>query len=114
MPCQRKVVPLQKIAEVGYTWHLVVKGIRQCGKTTAVKHFAQTHYENTVYIDFHEQDDMISLFDGSLNVDNLTTIISAALPTARFVPYKTCLILDEIQECPNARTAIKFLVEEKD
>lgn len=87
---------------------LVVKGIRQCGKTTAVKNFAQTHYENTVYIDFHEQDDMISLFDGPLTVDNLTTIISAALPTARFVPHKTCLILDEIQECPRARGALKF------
>lgn len=87
---------------------LVVKGIRQCGKTTAVKHFAETHYENTVYIDFHEQDDIISLFDGPLTVDNLTTIISAALPTARFVPHKTCLIFDEIQECPRARGALKF------
>ncbi len=87
---------------------LVVKGVRQCGKTTTVRHFAETHYDNVIYIDFHEQDDMASLFDGPLTVDNLTTIISAAVPSARFIPHHTCLIMDEIQECPRARGALKF------
>ena len=87
---------------------LVVKGVRQCGKSTSVRLFAESHYEHVVCIDFHENEDAISLFDGQLSVDSLTTIISAAIPDAVFVPGKTCLVLDEIQECPRARGALKF------
>lgn len=91
---------------------LVVRGVRQCGKSTSVRLFAESNYENVVYIDFHERDEMISLFNGQLSVDYLTAILSAAIPNARFVPYKTCLIFDEIQECPRARGALKFFKED--
>lgn len=87
---------------------LVIKGCRQCGKTSSVKAFAQQHYENVVYMDFHEQKELRMLFEGSLKVDYLTVVITAAIPDAMFVPGKTCLILDEIQDCPQARAALKF------
>ena len=59
-------------------------------------------------MDFREDPALVALFNNSLKVDYLTMTISAAIPEARFVPGKTCLILDEIQECPRARGALKF------
>ena len=91
---------------------LVIKGCRQCGKTSSVLAFAKSHYENVVYIDFHQQEHLCSLFSGSLVVDYLTMVISAAMPGSRFVPYKTCLVLDEIQHCPRARSSLKFFMND--
>lgn len=59
-------------------------------------------------MDFHEQKELRALFRGSLKVDYLTVVISAAIPGATFIPGKTCLILDEIQDCPQARASLKF------
>lgn len=91
---------------------LVIKGCRQCGKTSSVLAFAKSHYENVIYIDFHQQEHLCSLFSGSLVVDYLTMVISAAMPGSRFVPYKTCLVLDEIQHCPRARSSLKFFMND--
>ena len=105
----------RKIEDVLLKWKntsdrkpLVIKGVRQCGKTSSVKLFAQQNYEQVVYMDFREDPAFVELFDGSLNVDYLTMAITAAIPGTHFVPGKTCLILDEIQECPRARGALKF------
>lgn len=105
----------RKIEDVLLKWKetpnhkpLVIKGCRQCGKTSSVQAFASQHYKHVVYMDFHEQKELCSLFKGSLNVDYLTVVITAALPGATFVPGETCLILDEIQDCPQARAALKF------
>lgn len=87
---------------------LVIKGCRQCGKTSSVKAFAQQYFKHVVYMDFHEQKELRTLFGGSLKVDYLTVVISAAIPGATFIPGKTCLILDEIQDCPQARASLKF------
>lgn len=87
---------------------IIVKGVRQCGKTFSVCHFAEEQYENVVYIDFRENSKLISVFDGSLATNDLTVAISAFISQAKFVPYKTCIIFDEIQECPRARGALKF------
>ena len=59
-------------------------------------------------MDFHEQKELCSLFEGSLQIDYLTVAISAAIPSARFEKGKTCLIFDEIQDCPQARSSLKF------
>lgn len=87
---------------------LVIKGCRQCGKTSSVLDFAQKNYSNVVYLDFHEQPGLCKLFNDSLQVDHLIMNISAAIPGAKFIPNETCLILDEIQDCPQARAALKF------
>ena len=57
---------------------LVIKGCRQCGKTSSVLSFARKNYKNVVYIDFHEQKDLCELFEGSLQVDYLTVAISTS------------------------------------
>lgn len=87
---------------------LVIKGIRQCGKTSSVLDFARKNYENVVYLDFYKQEPLVDLFSGSLEVDYLTIVISAAIPGARFVPGRTCIVFDEIQNCPRARASLKF------
>ena len=87
---------------------LVVKGCRQCGKTYSVLSFAHANYEHVIYLNFHEQPSYKKFFQGALDVQTITMLISAAFPTIPIVPKKTCFVLDEIQECPRARTALKF------
>ena len=89
---------------------LVVKGCRQCGKTSSVVDFATRKYGHVIYMDFHEQPNLKMLFNGSLHPDYLTVAISAALPGSTFVPHDTCIIFDEIQDCPQARASLKFFM----
>jgi len=87
---------------------IVIKGCRQCGKTSSVKAFAKQHYAHVVYLDFHEHREYKAFFSGSLDVDTITLNIMLGIPQTRFVPGKTCLIFDEIQDCPSARASLKF------
>lgn len=88
---------------------LLLKGCRQCGKTYAVLRFAKRAYKRVIYLNFFEKPSYKSLFEGSLKVEDLVLFITSALgKEAVFEAGKTCLILDEIQECPQARTALKF------
>ena len=91
---------------------LIVKGLRQVGKTTSVRAFAQQNYENVVYVNFKSNNSAKIIFDDDLVINRITTDLSALLPDARFVPYKTVIIFDEIQECANARSSIKAFVED--
>lgn len=86
---------------------LVIKGVRQCGKTYIVKKFARENYENVVYMNFILEPDKKSAFEGNLDVETIILNISALIPDSRFISGKTCIILDEIQECKEARTALK-------
>lgn len=88
---------------------LIIKGCRQCGKTFSVLDFARKTYKNVVYLNFFENPDYASVFSGSLEIDNIVMLLSALLGSkAVFEAGKTVLILDEIQDCPEARTALKF------
>lgn len=88
---------------------LIIKGCRQCGKTFSVLDFAKKNYKNVVYLNFFENPDYASVFAGSLEVDTIVMMLSALLGSeAVFESGSTVLILDEIQECPEARTALKF------
>ena len=87
---------------------LIIKGCRQCGKTWAVIDFARKSYEHVVYMNFFENPGYGAIFQDSLEVDFLTMMITAQVKNAIFKAGKTIIILDEIQECPEARTALKF------
>ena len=88
---------------------LIIKGCRQCGKTFSVRSFAESNYEHVVYLNFYSNPDYASIFSGSLEVNHLIMMMSALLgPEASFEAGKTIIILDELQECPDARTALKF------
>lgn len=106
----------RKIAERLNNWKtdqnrkpLVIKGVRQCGKTFTALEFARSNYSHVIYINFYENPEYASLFSGSLKVDDLIMYMSALLGTeAVFEEGQTIIILDEIQHCPNARTSLKF------
>lgn len=88
---------------------LIVKGCRQCGKTYSVLDFARKNYQHVVYLNFFENPTFASVFADSLEVDHITMMLSALMGReAIFEPGKTILVLDEIQECPDAWTALKF------
>ena len=88
---------------------LIIKGCRQCGKTYSVLDFAKKNYTHVVYLNFFQNPDYASVFAGSLEIDHIVMMLSALLgKEAVFKPGETVLVLDEIQDCPEARTALKF------
>ena len=87
---------------------LIIKGCRQCGKTFSVNAFAKKYYTHVVYLNFFEHPDYKLAFEGSKQIDSIVMNLTALLPNSRFVSGQTCIILDEIQECSAARTALKF------
>lgn len=87
---------------------LVIKGPRQVGKTTSLLEFGKRCYESVVYINFDESKDLNFIFEGNLDMDTIIMNMTAAITGLRLIPGKTIIILDEIQNCPNARTALKF------
>lgn len=88
---------------------LIIKGCRQCGKTFSALDFAKKNYKHVVYLNFFENPDYASVFAGSLEIDYIVMMLSALLGNAAvFEAGETVLVLDEIQDCPEARTALKF------
>ena len=105
----------RKIENIMLSWKqsnnrkpLVIKGCRQCGKTSSVLEFARKHYKNVVYLDFHEHKEYKSFFAGALDVDTIVLNMSMGLKGVKFIERNTCLVFDEIQDCPNARSSLKF------
>ena len=87
---------------------LVIKGVRQCGKTFIAEEFARKNYAHVVYVNFVQTPKAAMAFDNSLEVDDIVMQLSTVVRDAEFVPGQTCIIFDEIQESPQARTALKF------
>lgn len=105
----------RKITDYLYLWKqdtehkpLVIKGCRQCGKTYSVLNFAYHNYKNVIYINFIEKPKLTEAFQDSLDVDDILMNLTAMGVASKLETGNTCLILDEIQECPEARTALKF------
>lgn len=88
---------------------LLVKGARQVGKTYSILDFAKNNYQSTIYINFEENPAYKEIFAGDLDMTTLIKQITLRVPNVKLVPGRTLLFLDEIQSCPRARTALKFL-----
>ena len=88
---------------------LLVKGARQVGKTFIIEHFGKENYNSYIYINFYKNPEHKEIFDGSLEAEEIYKRISLYLDHVRFIEHDTLIFLDEIQDCPNARTALKFL-----
>jgi len=90
---------------------LFIYGARQIGKTTLIREFAKEHYENFVEINFILDDNAKLIFSGKYDADTIISNLTAYVRKP-LVPGKTLILFDEIQACPEVRTAIKFLVED--
>lgn len=89
---------------------LILKGVRQCGKTYLLKDFGNRYYDNVAYFNFEETDSLISVFEK--DYDTKRIILELELFLGRSIkPGATLIILDEIQECGRALTAMKYFCE---
>lgn len=86
---------------------LIVKGARQIGKTESIENFGKNNYENVVEINFVLQKQYKNIFDDGFDVDTIIRNISLINPNFNFVPGKTLIFFDEIQDCINATTSLK-------
>ena len=97
---------------------LIIKGLRQVGKTSIVKEFARKNYENAFILDFRKQRSLSTYFDGDFDINKISLFISSLddsnriIKNSKLIPYKTVLIFDEIQDCPNARSSLKYFKED--
>ena len=90
---------------------LLITGARQTGKTYSIRNFGKSHFESMVEINFIEMSDAGSVLSTAKNSRDLLLRISS-LTTQPLIEGKTLIFFDEVQECPEIVTAIKFLVDE--
>lgn len=89
---------------------LILKGVRQCGKTYLLKEFGKRHYESCAYFNFEENEALKTVFEKDYDTSRI--IFELGLYFGKTIePGKTLLILDEIQECGRAITAMKYFCE---
>ena len=89
---------------------LILRGARQVGKTWLMKEFGQNYYENYVYFNFDEEDELKSVFEANKNPYRIIELLSL-IAGEKIFPDKTLIIFDEIQECPEALNTLKYFKE---
>lgn len=108
--CKKRKIEKVLQSWVSDTSHkpLVVKGVRQCDKTSSVMDLATNNFKHVAYLDFREHPDYKEFFTPNLEVDSIIMHITAAMPDAEIEPGKTCFVFDEIRDCPKARGSLKY------
>ena len=87
---------------------LIVKGPGQVGKTESIKRFAKANYESFIEINFVEEPKYKMITEDGYKTDDIVRNISRIDPSKRFIPEKTLIFFDELQEFPEIATALKF------
>ena len=87
---------------------LLVKGARQVGKTETIKRFGEANYESFVYVNFVEQPKFKTIIGSGYDAESVVREMSNLDAKFRFVPYRTLIVFDEIQEFPDIATTLKF------
>lgn len=89
---------------------MVLRGARQVGKTWLMKEFGKNYYDNYVYFNFDEEDELKSIFETNKNPHRIIELLSM-ISDEKIEPEKTLIIFDEIQECPEALNTLKYFKE---
>ena len=89
---------------------MVLKGARQVGKTWLMKEFGRNYYNNFVYFNFDEEDELKSIFETNKNPHRIIELLSM-IAGEKILPGETLIIFDEIQECPEALNTLKYFKE---
>ena len=87
---------------------LIVQGARQVGKTYLIERFAEDNYDELLELNFKETPSAMDVFQGDLTVDTMVMNMRFRFPEKKIAPGKTLIFLDEIQECQEAITSLKF------
>ncbi len=91
---------------------LLVCGARQVGKSFVINEFGNAEYESFIAVDFVKNPELKAIFSESLSAEAIYSRMTLLIPGTRLVPGKTLIFLDEIQECPEARSAFKYLAQD--
>ena len=102
---------LEKFYKDGGRYALLVDGARQVGKTFIIEDFAKTHYESFIEINFLRNESAKRIFQNNENEKDVLVKLSA-FAQRELRRGKTLVFFDEIQECPDVVTYIKFLVQD--
>ncbi len=89
---------------------LILKGVRQVGKTWVLREFGKRYYENTAYFNFDENEDYRQFFETTKDVDRILQNLMLA-SGQKILPEKTLIIFDEVQDCPNVINSMKYFCE---
>lgn len=89
---------------------MIIRGVRQCGKTYIIKEFGNTCFEDMAYFNFEESDTLKTVFDGDFDIPRI--LFELSLKHGRKIcPETTLLVFDEVQLCGRALTALKYFCE---
>ena len=91
---------------------LIVKGARQIGKTESIRQFARNNYANVIEINFVEQPKFKDIFDDGYEPDTIIRNITLKRPEFEFAEGETLIFFDELQECPDCATSLKFFKQD--
>ena len=92
-----------------YRKPLIMKGVRQVGKTWILKEFGRRCYENTAYFNFDENEEYKQFFETTKDVERILQNLMMA-SGQKIVPEKTLIIFDEVQDCPKVINSMKYFV----
>lgn len=88
---------------------LLVNGARQIGKTFIIDKFGKENYKSYIYLNLFKNPNQKNIFEGSLEPNEIYKRLSLYVENVNLVSNNTLIFIDEIQVCPKARTALKFL-----
>ncbi len=91
---------------------LVLRGVRQVGKTWLLQEFGRTSYEQVAYVNCQRDPSVVALFSGNLDPNRILRGLEIATG-CEILPSTTLVIIDEIQEAPKALTSLKYFAEER-
>ena len=94
-----------------YRKPLILKGVRQCGKTWLLQEFGRRFFEDVAYFNFETQKKARTLFDGDIEPKQILLQLGV-FREKQILPQKTLIIFDEIQACPAALNALKYFCEQ--
>ena len=108
---ERKIInDLLKWKDSPYRKPLILKGVRQVGKTWILKEFGRRYYENTAYFNFDENEDYKQFFETTKDVSRILQNLMLA-SGEKILPGKTLIIFDEVQDCPKVINSMKYFCE---
>ena len=108
---ERKIInDLLKWKDSPYRKPLILKGVRQVGKTWILKEFGRRYDENTAYFNFDENEDYKQFFETTKDVSRILQNLMLA-SGEKILPGKTLIIFDEVQDCPKVINSMKYFCE---
>ncbi|MCD8387704.1 MAG: AAA family ATPase [Bacteroidales bacterium] len=89
-----------------------MQGVRQCGKTYSLKKFGKDHYDHTFYFNFEKNPILKDIFEYDFDCLRILDEMAKTMGYDHIAPNKSLIIFDEIQDCPQAMTSLKYFCED--